>query len=144
MTKLCKKCNIIKPLEEFTKRKDGADGYRYECLLCNKQKVVNFQKSKLGLSGCIYHDQVRHSKTRKHDKPQYSLKEFREWLFNQENFDDLYSNWIKSDFEKDKRPSVDRLNNLEGYSFNNIQLITWKENNEKEYNRRRNNEHPRT
>jgi hypothetical protein len=45
------------------------------------------------------------------------------------NFKVLYKNWVKSGYEKNFRPSVDRLDSTKGYSFDNIRLVTWKENN---------------
>jgi len=43
-SKLCKKCNIIKPLSEMVPRKDSQDGYRYLCLECRKKKDSDYWK----------------------------------------------------------------------------------------------------
>ena len=137
MERVCKICTKEKNLNEFHKRKEGLYGYRHECKLCFKTRQLKFSRTELGLSGNIFRDQKKDSKHRGHIPPSYSLKEFREWLFNQKNFKILFNKWIKSNYKKDQRPSVDRLDNYKGYSFNNIQLITWKENNEKNYHGRR-------
>jgi hypothetical protein len=47
------------------------------------------------------------------------------------NFYELYNNWIDSGYKKSDKPSVDRIDDYKGYSFDNIQLMTWKENNKK-------------
>lgn len=44
---------------------------------------------------------------------------------------ELYNNWVDSWYIKDLRPSIDRIDNYKWYSYDNIQLMTWKENNEK-------------
>jgi len=36
MIKVCSRCGLTKPIEEFKKRKDSKDGYRPECKECNK------------------------------------------------------------------------------------------------------------
>lgn len=137
MERVCKVCNKEKDLSDFSKRKEGLNGYRHECKLCFSIRQLKFSRTEIGLSGNIFRDQKKDSKYRGHTPPSYSLKEFREWLFNQKNFKLLFNNWVKSDYKKDKRPSVDRLDNLQGYFFDNIQLLTWEENNEKNYESRR-------
>ena len=36
--------------------------------------------------------------------------------------------WAESDYKKDECPSINRLNDFLPYTFENIELITWKEN----------------
>ena len=45
------------------------------------------------------------------------------------------SKWKSSGYNRWTKPSVDRLDDNLGYSFDNIQLMTWKENNEKQHQR---------
>ena len=63
--------------------------------------------------------------------PTYSAKELKEWLYSQEEFHVLYDNWKRLDYQRDYVPSVDRKNDYIGYTMHNIQLMTWRENNEK-------------
>ena len=104
------------------------------------QKKKNYNKkwwkqqshSQKGLSKAIYRGQQTSSKLRGHNIPDYTLEEFREWLFSQPNFDKLYRAWEKAEYIKGLKPSADRLNDNLGYSFNNMQLITWDENRKKQ------------
>lgn len=139
MDKICKKCNTKKPLEKFLKRKEGVDGYRHECCSCYRERQLLFSRTRLGMSGNIYRDQKKDSKRRGHPSPSYTLEELREWLFAQVNFEVLYIRWTMSNYNKYERPSIDRLDESQGYYFGNIQLMTWGENNQKGYDSRKKN-----
>ena len=40
----------------------------------------------------------------------------------------LDNNWVNSGYKRDMKPSIDRLDNSRGYSFDNIRLVTFREN----------------
>lgn len=40
----------------------------------------------------------------------------------------LYTEWVASGNVTELKPSVDRLDDYRGYSFDNIRLVTWKDN----------------
>lgn len=62
----------------------------------------------------------------------FSKEEFEEWvLVRKELFDKLMDEYIKSNFNKYKNPSIDRIDDYIGYEFYNMQLISWEENNNK-------------
>jgi hypothetical protein len=42
--KICKQCNLEKPLEEFPKRKDSKDGHYYYCKECNYARVKKWNE----------------------------------------------------------------------------------------------------
>ena len=63
--------------------------------------------------------------------PSYSLGELRSWVLNQPNFEILYYKWVQSNYDKWLVPSIDRIRDDEGYNFNNIQLVSFKENSDK-------------
>ncbi len=46
IVRICKKCNQTKLLIEFSKRKNGKDGYRYECKSCHNVENRNQRKQK--------------------------------------------------------------------------------------------------
>lgn len=89
--------------------------------LVNKTTVTNFAARSMA-------GQRDRSKKRGHQPPAYTKEELTAWLLDQPNWIQLCSDWKKSNFESDLAPSIDRLDNSKGYSFDNIQLITWKEN----------------
>lgn len=90
-------------------------------------------KTKKKLIQVIYYNQISHSKTRGHERPSYTLDELNQWFNDQPHFDTLYNNWINSNCKRILVPSVDRLRDNEGYSLNNIRLVTFSENQNKSY-----------
>jgi len=57
-----------------------------------------------------------------------NIKELGDWLFAQQNWKDIWSAYAASGFDKRLAPSIDRLNNKKGYDLDNIELVTWEEN----------------
>jgi hypothetical protein len=53
---------------------------------------------------------------------------------SRDNFKDMHTKWIESNMESSLKPSVDRINPLKPYTKDNIQLMTWGENDRKGYN----------
>ena len=101
-------------------------------------KVATFRKTEKGVASEIFNRQVRSSKSRKTNPPEYSREDFYHWVFNHKDFNTLYNNWVNSEYDTNKKPSVDRLNDYLPYTFENIQLTTWGDNKELEYTRRKN------
>ncbi len=93
-----------------------------------KESIYKYQRSKNGLVARIYGNQINNSKSNKRGRPRYSLNTLRNWVFAQDNFELLYSNWVESGYKKEKTLSVDRINPLHGYILSNLQLMTWREN----------------
>jgi len=72
--------------------------------------------------------------------PTYTKKEFLSWCLNNDTFLELHKNWEESNYLLGLVPSIDRLNDTLGYSFDNIQVVTWDENNKLGHIRERNGE----
>jgi len=108
-----------------------ADGRLNKCIECTKIDVsnnqVNYDLTEKGVIRVIYKTQKSNSKKREHKMPDYTKGELALWLYKN-GFKRLYDDWVKSGYRKDNKPSIDRIDSLKGYSFNNIKLITWKEN----------------
>lgn len=58
----------------------------------------------------------------------FSLSEFHDLYLEDKKYNRLYSDWVKSGFHKQLKPSIDRINNKKGYFINNINMLTWAEN----------------
>lgn len=87
-------------------------------------------KTKFGVIIRIYGNQKNKSIKRGHVLPSYDVDELYEWCMVN-GFDELYNNWVKSNYNKLIKPSVDRINDNLPYSIDNIQLVTWEFNNNK-------------
>ena len=126
--KKCTKCGETKILSCFGNTKSHKDGLSYYCRDCNKELCKTRSRSKRGILSQSYSGQIRSSKTRGHNPPEYSKEDFLEWGLSQDIFHELHSQWVASDFDGCKTPSIDRLDDYRGYSFDNIQILTWDEN----------------
>jgi hypothetical protein len=69
--------------------------------------------------------------------PNYTLDELREWLSQQRKFHVLFDKWEKSGYKKNLIPGCDRLNDYKPYTFYNMQIMAWGENNKKAYEDRK-------
>jgi len=123
-SKNCTRCNKLKPIKDFCLKQT-------RCRACQKELSREYRKTKEGVSYVIYHSQIFSSKQRRYPLPNYSLKEFREWLFSQPIFHDLYDLWVNSGYNRWLKPSCDRINDYMGYSLDVLQIMTWKENSDK-------------
>lgn len=91
-----------------------------------RQKNQHYTKRTLILR--IYRNQKIKSKMRGHNPPEYTRDELIDWVMNQDVYHKLFDNYINSGYNIKKIPSIDRLNDDIGYSFGNIQIVTWEEN----------------
>ena len=131
--KTCTKCQTPKSLEKFNKSKSMLDGHLNVCKPCQAIAQLEYRRTKKGLVSDIYSEQKRSSRRRGHKPPAYTVLELRQWFREQPSANKLYKAWKLSGYDKDLRPSVDRLDDSKSYSFDNIQLMTWGENKAKGY-----------
>ena len=113
--KQCTKCNQIKELSKFRKKHNA-------CKSCALEYNKIYNVTKEGVIARIYGDQKNHSKTRGHTIPTYTKQELFDWLINDWLFDLLYNNWLNCGHINSMKPSIDRLDDSKGYSFDNILL----------------------
>ncbi len=131
--KKCNRCKEIKDFSEFHKDKRIISGLQPRCKNCLNKKNNNYFKTKKGLISRIYGNQKLCSKWRGYALPWYTNKDLKDWLFAQPKFHHLFHLWEISNYDKMLIPSVDRINDYESYTFSNIQLMTWRENQDKAY-----------
>lgn len=127
--KVCSICSVNKPLTEFRKQKTGTLGHRADCNEC----VKRFVRSETGLINQMYSGMKARSKRKGFTPINFSKDEFIDFLNSSTPIADLYDAWVKSGYESDLKPSVDRLDDYQGYSLGNIQVTTQKQNIDKYY-----------
>ena len=129
--KVCKNCKEEKEAEDFYLRNDNKDGLRNQCKACDIVRIKNHSKTKEGKLKAIYDSQTASSKHRRHESPTYTKKEFVDRFINDLDYIRHYYSWCISNYSKKYSPSFDRKDDYKGYSFENIQIMYWFENNEK-------------
>ena len=133
----CTHCGVEHPIPSvgktnewwcWQKNKNLKNGGSFVCQKWYKGYQLNYKRTKEGWARITYHTQRKSSKARKHPMPDYTLDEFKNWAFTQPAFDELYRNWVNSDYDITLRPSADRIDDYKPYSLLNLRLVTFKEN----------------
>ena len=127
--KTCSHCRSDLPLEAFNYQSNGVLGRRAECKDC----VKRYTRSKHGVALGIMANQIESCKARGYTPPLYSFDELEAWLFSQPVFHSIYDAWVVSGYKKGFKPSVDRINDYISYRLDNIQIVNWFDNNQKNY-----------
>lgn len=128
LMKVCKDCKEEKDQSLFY-------GVQGECKECTKLRVRNnskrvgdqYDRTEHGVIRVIYKTQKRHNKLRGHGGMPYTKDDLSLWLYSN-GFKVIYDSWAESGWVKSKKPSVDRVDDFKGYSFDNIKLGTWQDN----------------
>lgn len=94
------------------------------------ENIKKYQKTPKWVLNTIYRNQLLRQK-RHGIKVEYTYEEFKNKYIKDETFIELYKKWVKNDYIIDLKPSFDRIDNNNNYTFDNLQIITWKENNDK-------------
>ncbi len=134
----CSSCHIPKPTSDFYKYKRYNGGFVSACKTCYKESGIKYNKTFDGVINRIFDNQKKKSKKRGDKPPNYTKQELGVWIKSQPNFQLLWDNWVKSDYNKWMKPSCDRDNDYKGYCLSRLTLMTWEENNNKAYRDRKN------
>lgn len=129
--KICSKCNLSKSLDCFGNHPLGKNGKQPQCNACKSKEVSKYNKTKSGIIKKIYSKQRANSRKRGHLMPDYLLTDLRSWALSQQIFHKLYDEWVSSGYDKALSPSFDRIDDYKPYSLDNINIMTWHENNHK-------------
>jgi hypothetical protein len=124
LTKVCKICSAVLPTSFFGTNSGNKDKLSTVCKKCTSDKARSYTE----LPRRIYNNQVLHSKTRGHPAPAYTYEDFSKWIFSQSNYKMLHDTYKNNGYAFADVPSVDRLDPSKGYSFANIELVSFAEN----------------
>ncbi len=122
--KVCFKCGEEKSVDGFRK-------HRNHCRKCCNEYDREYKKTKHGVIMSFFHGQLGRMRRKENRYIDYTFNELQEWCLSQSLFHILYNRWVESNYDEWMKPSVDRIDDYKWYSIDNIQLMTWAENNSK-------------
>jgi hypothetical protein len=82
-----------------------------------------------GLISLAYNHQKSRSKKRGHPSPDYTLEELRNKFINDPKFIEIWNVWMSGNRDPWLKPSLDRIDHKKPYTLDNLQVMTWWENN---------------
>ena len=138
MTKECISCHVVKDIKLFHRRSNQSDGKSRYCKECAKKQRQRYARTKLGLITDLFNRHNSSYKRRGVPNATYTKEELMEFMMTSELFHKLHSEWIISGYEKKLTPSIDRIYDNKGYDLDNIQIMTWGENESKGHEYRAN------
>ena len=94
-------------------------------LLENTQR---YRKTKKGVLTNIYNKQKERSRERGFPEPNYSLQELHDKFLDDNKFNRIFREWVRSGYSKEAKPTIDRIDCLKPYKKDNIQVLNWAEN----------------
>ncbi len=106
--------------------------------MSNSRYKKNYDKTKHLFTGWFNQQYKRMSQRNRtkfgKDLP-FDRWDFEKWVIDTQyqQFVEQFKKWEESGYLPDERPSTDRVDDSLGYSLDNIQIISWKENKEKEW-----------
>ena len=101
------------------------------------KRIYKYQHSPKGIIVRIYCNQRFNSRKKGRPEPDYTLTELRSKFMGTKSYKNIYAKWVKSGYKKKLTPSLDRIDPMEPYTLENLQVMTWDENNNKGHNEMR-------
>lgn len=63
----------------------------------------------------------------------FTLDMFQQWAISDDKFIYIFDVWVKSNYDKNLKPSVDRTDHYKGYNFDNMTWMFWEDNKKKSF-----------
>lgn len=93
--------------------------------------TAKYRKTPKGLLTNMYNKQIYRCMKKDVQPPTYTLNQLHERFLNNYDYLKLHENWASNGHQYYDVPSIDRKNPELGYTLENIQIMTWRENREK-------------
>jgi hypothetical protein len=133
--KICAKCGVEKPFEEFYKNKKNSTGYTSYCKECH-WKASHSSPNRRSVAAAYYH------KNKQAHPEKYLWKQAKhraKWDYNNMEFSISVEDiiipekcpYLGTSFDltdKEFSPSLDRIDSAKGYTKENIMVISYKAN----------------
>lgn len=87
-----------------------------------------FRRTEKGVITNLYQKLKKRNNNNGFGDVPFDLKHFYDWSMEDRNFHRLFRIWMLDNYSKASKPSVDRINPLVGYEFDNMQWLSWNEN----------------
>lgn len=95
------------------------------------KRQIKYRRSKKGVLARIYNDQRANSKKYGRPLPDYTMLEFRNAYIDDPAFLKHYDRWVENDYLQSFRPCFDRVDCFKPYTFDNLQIISCRDNQKK-------------
>lgn len=99
--------------------------------------TAKFRKTPKGVLTNLYSKMKERAILKNIDIPDFTLEEFHKNYLEDKKFIRIFNEWVKNNYLKPFKPSVDRINNKYGYLKSNIHILSWQENRFKQSMERR-------
>lgn len=140
----CKECNVAnaKAWKERPGNRETFNGYTHkyrsnpEIRAKNKEQTLGYRRSIRGKAVMMYgraKERVRSRTPYIGLKFDFDLNSFVDWALSNQNYLKLHTAWVNSGYEGELCPTIDRIDNLAGYTFENIQILTKRDNRIKQH-----------
>lgn len=145
--KTCINCGNEYPLSEFREQNETKDGHANQCRLCLNTIQRERRKKNENKTTSIYEKTPKEFLVREYrnmksrvtgvqkkkahlylGKPLLDKEDFYRWAIFHIDFVLLYTEWVRSNYNRKLTPTVDRVDSSKGYELGNMEWVTHSEN----------------